>query len=341
MELSKRAQEILAAIIREYILTGEAVASKTLVERQGITHSPATVRNVMAELEEHGFLAQPHTSAGRIPTDSGLRFFVDRLMNKHVLTPLEQQEIRRHYKLSDVELQEILREVSRLLSDLSQQCALVVVPRNDASVLRRMEFVYVRHDQLIAVLVMHSGRVQNRLVHSTEHLLPAELEKIHHYLNELCQGKTLTEVRLLVQRELEKAQNSYDQIAAHALLLGAQVVSLPTEDEILVEGQSNLLDHPQVHDPAKIKALLRTIEEKHSVLRLLDETIHGHGVKVFIGAETGQKEMDNYSVVGRAYGDDEPLGALGVIGPSNMDYPRVIPLVDFAANMLSEVFRRK
>lgn len=337
MELSARAQEILAAIVREYILTGEAVGSRTLVRQQGINQSPATVRNVMSDLEDAGLLHQPHASAGRIPTDLGLRFFVDRLMKTRELTHAEQQEILARYKLSNLELQELLREVSRLLSDLSQQCALVLVPRSDAAKLKRIEFVAIRQRKMIAVLVLDSGQVLNRLL-DVEPLSREEIEGVHRYLNELCVGNSLGEVRRLVEQALESEQSRYDRIAARALALGIQALrSEPTPDEVLVEGQSRLLDAPVGRDPEQARALLRAIEEKRTVLRLLDETIRGEGVQVFIGAETKEEEIKSCAVVARAYGGSNAVGTLGVIGPSSMDYPRVIPVVEFTAGLLTRV----
>jgi heat-inducible transcriptional repressor len=338
--LSPRAQEILAAVVREYIVTGDAVASRTLVQRHGIQQSSATVRNVMAELEEHGLLAQPHTSAGRVPTDAGLRFYVDRLMQVRELSAREKQEIRGRFQLSQVELQELLREISSVLSELSQQCALVLVPRTEASLLSRLEFVFMRQDQLIAVLVMDSGKVVNRLLHVAEPLSPSELEGVHRYLNELCRGKSLAAIRTLVQGELDDEQAGLDRLRNRALTLGAQAVADEASDEVVVQGQSRLLDSPVGNDPAQVRALLRAIDEKKLILRLLDDTIRADGVQVFIGAETREEQMRSLAMVASAYGGVTPLGTLGVIGPSSMDYPRVIPVVDFAATLLTEILGR-
>ena len=339
MELGPRAQEILAALVREYILTGEAVGSRTLVRRHGIQQSAATVRNVMADLEEQGLLRQPHMSAGRVPTDIGLRFFVDRLMQARQLSDAEEQDIRSRYQLSNPELQTLLREVSRLLSDISKQCALVLTPRRELSRLKRIEFVPLSQGRMIAVLVMGSGVVQNRLVEVTAPLSPEELEAVHRYLNQLCEGRELHDVRRVVQEELDKEQNRYDSLVARALALGVEALGGPSEAEVMIEGQSNLLDHPELTDPEELKALLRAVEEKRLVLRLLDETVGAEGVQVFIGAETREAEMRSCSVVLKAYGGQRPLGTLGVIGPSNMDYPRVISIVDFAAELLTDFLR--
>lgn len=336
MELDARHREILAAIVRDYILTGEAVGSRSLVQRHGIEQSPATVRNVMSDLEERGLLRQPHTSAGRLPTESGLRFFVDRLMTVRDLSEHEQAEILAHYQLSNVELQSLLREISRLLSDVSQQCALVLVPRSEVSLLERVEFVPLEGSRLLAVLVLSSGLVQNRLVRLRQPLRPEELARVHHYVNEVCVGSTLSEVRRRVQGELENEQTRYDEVLRRGLEVGAEVLDRPVEDELVIEGKARLLDHPGF-DREETKALLSTIEHKRHVLQLLDETMLGEGVKVFIGAETKQEELRNCAVVASRYGGATPLGTLGVIGPSSMDYARVISLVDFTAGILTRV----
>ncbi len=337
MTLDKRSREVLAAIVKEFILTGDAVGSRTLVRHQGLQQSPATVRNVMSDLEEQGYVRKPHTSAGRAPTDMGLRFFVDRMMQAQALSDAEMAGIRARYKLSNLELQEIFREVSRLLSELSKQCALVLVPRTEESTLRRIEFVTIRQGKVIAVLVMGSGQVLNRLLDVPTPLLPQELESVHNYLNTLCQGKSLAEMRRLVQRELENEQNRYDEHVSRALTLGAQALAEPVEDEMLVEGHSRLLDGQKGSDPEQMKVLLRAVEEKRLILKLLDETIQGDGVQIFFGEEINEEELQKCAVVATSYGGAMPLGTLGVIGPSSMNYPRVVSLVVFSATLLTEI----
>lgn len=336
MTLSHEARTILAAIVREYIVAGEAVGSRKLVMRHGIGKSPATVRSVMADLEQQGLLHQPHTSAGRVPTESGLRFYVDRLMQARELTEEEKQQIASRFAISGGELQQLLREISRLLADVSQQCAVVLSPRGEASLLRRIEFVPIEHGKLIAVLVMSSGVVQNRLVCPHESFLPHELQQVHNYLNELCSGRELGEVRRLVQQELENEQTRYDRVVARALEVGAAALETPMEDDLVIEGKERLLDLPQV-DREQLKALMRGIENRRLVLRLLDETMQADGVRVFIGAETKQEELRNCAMVVASYGRNKPLGTLGVIGPSHMDYPRLVPLVDYTAGILTRL----
>lgn len=334
MTLNTRSQNVLAAVVREYILHGEPVGSRSLVKQYRLLHSPATVRNVMSDLEEEGFLHQPHTSAGRMPTDLGLRLYVDKLMQIRELNAADQQELMSRYQLTNLEVQDLLRECSRLLSDLSSQCAVVLVPRVESAVLKRLEFVQIREGKLIAVLVLSSGVVQNRMLDLSEPLLPHELETIHSYLNDLCVGQELRDVRRLVQQELDNEQNQYDDLVSQALNLGSQALVEPADD-VVIEGQSRLLDHPKGFDPEEMKNVLRAVEQKRLVLRLLDDTIQAEGVQVFIGQETQEVEMRSCAVVATAYGGEQPLGTLGVIGPSNMDYPRVVPLVDFTAGLLT------
>ena len=337
MTLSERGQNVLTAVVKEYMLRGEPVGSSSLKRLYGLKQSPATIRNVMSELEDEGLLLQPHTSAGRVPSDQGLRFYVDRLMRVRDLTTDDMQEVMSRYELNNVEVQDLLREVSRLLSDLSQQCTVIVAPRAESSTLERIEFVQIRHNRLIAVLVTRSGLVQNRMLNIDDELSRDEMTAIHNYLNELCVGKKLGDVRRLVQRELDKDQNRYDELVTMALHLGAQALAEPSDAEVLVEGHSRLLDHPRGFNPDEMKNVLRGLEEKRLVLGLLDKTIEADGVKVFIGAETREEEMRSCALVASAYGGKRPLGTLGVIGPSSMDYPRVVSLVDFSAGILTEL----
>ena len=337
MTLGERGQQVLTAVVKEYMLRGEPVGSTNLKRRHSLTHSPATIRNVMSELEDEGLLQQPHTSAGRVPTDQGLRFYVDRLMRVRDLTTEDMQEVMARYDLTNVEVQDLLREVSRLLSDLSKQCTIILAPKADSSTLERLEFVRIRANRLIAVLVTRSGLVQNRMLTVDEELSMGELEAIHNYLNELCVGKELADVRRLVQSELDNEQNRYDELVSMALHLGAQALAEPSDAELVVEGHSRLLDHPKGFDPDEMKNVLRGLEEKRLVLGLLDKTIVAEGVKVFIGAETREEEMRSCALVASAYGGKRPLGTLGVIGPSSMNYPRVISLVDFYAGILTEL----
>jgi heat-inducible transcriptional repressor len=332
-DLSRRAQKILHAVITEYLSVGDAVGSRTVTRRHDLGLSPATVRNVMADLEELGLLEQRHTSAGRVPTASGLRFFIDSLLKVRGLSPRERDEIRERVHAPTPD--EVVQNASRLLSDLTHHAAVILAPDPDQQRLERIEFVPLRDGKLIAVLVTTDGRIENRLV--LDEVDPGRLDRIHNYLNELLAGMTLDEVRERVTRELGEDKNKYDEAVASALRLGHAVFVSPPERSapVVVTGQANLLDDVQ---PEQIRELLRTLEDKQTLIRLLDRTRHAEGLQVFLGAETAMQALAGSSVVAVSYGPEEqPIGALAVIGPMRMNYGKVMSVVDFTADTVSQL----
>ncbi len=345
-DLSRRAQKILHAVITEYLSVGDAVGSRTVTRRHDLGLSPATVRNVMADLEEMGLLEQRHTSAGRVPTPSGLRFFIDSLLKVRGLQPRERDEIRERVTAPTPD--EVVQNASRLLSDLTHHAAIILAPDPDQQRLERIEFVPLRDGKLIAVLVTTDGRIENRLVLDDPEMerpghVPGggvdavRLDRIHNYLNELLAGMTLDEVRDRVIRELGEDTNKYDAAVASALRLGHAVFVSPPERSapVVISGQANLLDDVQ---PQQIRELLRTLEDKQTLIRLLDRTRHAEGLQVFLGAETAMQALAGSSVVAVSYGPEEqPIGALAVIGPMRMNYAKVMSVVDFTADTVSQL----
>jgi heat-inducible transcriptional repressor len=332
-DLSRRSQKILHAVVTEYLHGGDAVGSRTVTRRHDLGLSPATVRNVMADLEEIGLLEQRHTSAGRVPTPSGLRFFIDSLLKVRGLSPREKEEIRE--RVVGPTPDDVVARASRLLSDLTQHAAIIVAPDPAQLRLQRIEFVPLRDNKLIAVLVTSEGRIENRLV--VDDVDPRTLERIHGYLNQLLSGMTLDDVRERVIRELGVDKNKYDEAISAALRLGHAVfVSQPNHPaDVLVSGQSNLLDNVQ---PVRIRDLLRALEDKETLIRLLDRTRHAEGLQVFLGAETAMQGLAQSSVVAVSYGPEEqPIGALAVIGPMRMNYGKVMSVVDFTADTVSQL----
>jgi heat-inducible transcriptional repressor len=332
-DLSRRAQKILHAVVTEYLSVGDAVGSRTVTRRHDLGLSPATVRNVMADLEELGLLEQRHTSAGRVPTTSGLRFFIDSLLKVRGLTPRERDEIRERVTAPSPD--EVMQRASRLLSDLTHHAAVILAPDPDEARLERIEFLPLRDGKLIAVLVTTDGRIENRLV--IDDVDPSRLERIHNYLNDLLAGMTLDEVRERVIRELGIDKNRYDDAVASALRLGHAVfVKQPERSaDVVIAGQANLLDDVQ---PDQIRDLLRTLEDKETLVRLLDRTRTADGLQVFLGTETAMSALSNSSIVGASYGPEEkPIGALAVIGPMRMNYGKVMSVVDFTAETVSQL----
>jgi heat-inducible transcriptional repressor len=342
--LNHRARKILAAIVHEYLHTGEAVGSRTIT-RRGIDLSPATVRNVMSDLEEAGLLKQPHTSAGRVPTDQGLRFFVDSLLKVRAPSLKEREELLQRYQIPTDDLDAALKDAGRVLSELSSHTVVLVTPRPEADVLEHVEFVRLRDNQLLAVLVTKSGQVQNKIVHTDMPLPLDDLERINNYLNQALGGLTLDGVIAKVRDELASERVKYQALEKKALELSAQALPDAAHAQVIIEGQSKLIEalagDPQSLD--KIKATFRAIEEKRHLAELLDETSRAPGIRVFIGAEIQIDELKDFTVVASPYGEseDKPLGTLGVIGPTRMNYQRVINLVDFTAQLLSGVIGKR
>jgi heat-inducible transcriptional repressor len=333
-DLSRRAQKILHAVVTEYLHGGDAVGSRTVTRRHDLGLSPATVRNVMADLEEMGMLEQRHSSAGRVPTATGLRFFIDSLLKVRGLTPREKEEIRERVIAPTPD--EVVQRASRLLSDLTQHAAVIIAPDPDQQRLGQIEFVPLRDGKLIAVLVTTDGRIENRLI--LDDVDPRRLERIHGYLNQLLSGMTIDEVRDCVIRELGEDKNRYDEAISAALRLGHAVfVAQPDRSaDVLVTGQSNLLDDALAQDRAR--DLLRTLEDKETLVRLLDRTRRAEGLQVFLGAETAMSALASSSVVAVSYGpEDQPIGALAVIGPMRMNYGKVMSVVDVTADTVSQL----
>jgi heat-inducible transcriptional repressor len=325
-ELSRRAQKILQAVVSEYLQSGDAVGSRTVTRRHDLGPSPATVRNVMSDLEELGLLEQRHSSAGRVPTHTGLRFFIDALLKVKTLSPKDQEDIRgqllggpgggRRPSPEDVMLR-----ASRVLANLTQHAAVIVAPDRDALRLSQIQFVPLRDGKLLAILVTSDGSIENRLISLDASLDLRRLERVHEYLNQLLSGMTLDEVRERVIREIADEKNLYDAEVAAALRLGHTVFVAPPERpaEVLVTGQANLVEPGVTADPERenrMRELLRTLEDKETLLRLLDRTRTSTGMQVFLGAETTLTALSGSSVVATPYGpEDTPIGALAVIGP--------------------------
>jgi len=333
-DLSRRAQKILHAVVTEYLHGGDPVGSRTVTRRHDLGLSPATVRNVMADLEEMGLLEQRHSSAGRVPTASGLRFFIDSLLKVRGLTAREKEEIRDRVTAPTPD--EVVQRASRLLSDLTQHAAVIIAPDPDHQRLGQIEFVPLRDGKLIAVLVTTDGQIENRLI--LDEVDPRSLDRIHNYLNDLLKGMTLDEIRERVIRELGEDKNKYDQAVAEALRLGHAVFVERRERaaDVLVSGQANLLDDALAQDRAR--DLLRTLEDKETLVRLLDRTRTADGIQVFLGAETALSALAGSSVIAMSYGPEEaPIGAIAVIGPMRMNYGKVMSVVDVTADTVSQL----
>ena len=336
--LSERMRRILEVIIEDYILTAEPVGSRTISKKSDLNLSPATIRNIMSDLEELGLLSQPYTSAGRMPTERGLRFYVDSIINIHELSDQEQQEIRSKYLSHLIEGPDLFREMSRILSLSSHYLGIVWTPRMSSVVLRHIEFVKLRRHLVLAILVSTTGLVHNRIVEVEEDFSQSELDHLSDYLNSFLAGLTLHQVREKLLEQMRVAKNAYDRLLEQALKLGEKAFSSLDDTDVFIEGKTNILNEPEFSNVSRMTDLFRTFEEKTTMVKLLDKFLDPKGVQIAIGSESQVQEMETCSVVTSTYScSGEVLGVLGVIGPRRMNYSRVIPLVGYTAKLLTEI----
>jgi len=335
--LTERSRQILEAIIEDYIITAEPVGSRTITRRHGLSLSPATVRNVMSDLEEMGFLVSPHTSAGRVPTDKAYRFYVDSLVGHNKIAREEREEIRKRCSLTGKDVGEVLKETSRMLSSVSHYMGIVMGPRFTANVFRHIEFVKLSGQRILAILVSQSGSVQNKIIETDEELQAADLTRMANYLNDILKGLTITQVKKRILEEMQEEKIRYDALLARALELSRQTLE-ETNVEVFIEGQANILDQPEFADVAKMKEIIRAFEEKGQLLALLERCMAAEGVQIFIGAESHLNRMSGMSLVTATYVTGKnTLGILGVIGPTRMGYAKIIPIVDYTAKQVSRL----
>jgi len=334
-----RARRILAAVIHEYIRSAEPVGSRKLTKRHGFDLSAATIRNVMADLEEMGYLSQPHTSAGRVPTCKAFRYYVDSILDVRQLTRHERHRMRRNYQLSGLNMTQTLKETCRILSAASNYLGLVMTPRVEDMRFKHIQFVRLGPFQVLAIFVSTAGVIQNKPLDVDEDLDQDYLDKMTRYLSTILSGLTLVEVRNRIFEEMQKEKTAYDKLMAGALKLGERALADTEDRELFVEGTARILDAPEFSDTQKMKKILEALEEKGFLLKLLDQSIGTSGGHIVIGTEFDQREMKDCTLVTASYGLlDFPQGTIGVIGPVRMNYSRIIPLVNFTAELLTENF---
>jgi heat-inducible transcriptional repressor len=336
-EMNIRSRQILEAIIEDYISTAEPIGSSAIRSRHGLSLSAATIRNVMADLEEMGYLASPHTSAGRVPTDKAYRFYVDSLLAVRAVDRGEREEIRRRCSVSGRDVDGVFREISQTLSSVSHYMGMVAAPRFNANVFRQMEFVRLGSRRILAILVSQSGTVQNRIIELDHEIPPEELIRMANYLNVMLQGLTISQVKSRIVKEMESDKIQYDTLFAEALQLSRQAFD-DSGTGLFIEGQANIFELPEFADAQKMKDVFRAMEQKGQLLDLLDNCLNAPGVNIFIGSESHLNNMSGMSLITSTYvSGKNTLGVLGVIGPTRMGYGKVIPIVDYTAKMLTRL----
>lgn len=334
-ELNERAQLLLKSLVERYIRDGQPIGSRTLSRETGLELSPASIRNVMADLEDMGLIHSPHTSAGRVPTIKGYRLFVDSLLT---IEPLGKEQIEQMQRRigSSVDPERLLATASRQLSEVTSMAGVVMVPKRKLVALRQVEFLPLTHNRVLVILVINEQEVQNRIIQTAREYSAAELQQIANYLNQVCAGRDLIQAREAVLREMDDARTHMNQMMADAVQMAQQIFTTEESDgDFLIEGQTNLMSYEEMANVDKLRKLFDAFNQKRDILRLLDQAVHADGVQLFIGEESGYEVLDDCSVVTSPYKvDGEIVGVLGVIGPTRMAYDRVIPVVDVTAQLL-------
>lgn len=336
--LSDRMKQILRIVVEDYSLTGEPVGSRTISRESSLNLSPATIRNIMSDLENLGLLYQPYTSAGRVPTERGFRFYVDYILDIHELDDKERQVIRSQYSLSQGEVTDLFRGTSRVLSSASHYLGVVWAPRMNVVMFQHIEFVKLRKNLILAILVTTTGLVHNRIVEVEEDFRQSELDHLSDCMNELLTGLTLVQVREHLMEQMRMEKSEYDHLFRQTFNLGEKAFSSLDETDVFIEGRTNIIGDPEFGGLSKMAILFRAFEEKATMVRILDKCMDPKGVHIAIGSESQIEEIEPCSLVTSTYSfRGEVLGAVGVIGPRRMNYSKIVPLVEYTARLLTEM----
>lgn len=343
-ELNERAQHLLKVLVERYINEGLPVGSRALSREAGLNLSPATIRNVMADLEDMGLITAPHTSAGRMPTVSGYRLFVDTLLT---VKPLQQEVVQQFHREMDLlhDPEEIVETASRLLADVTHMAGLVSLPRVETVTFRMIEFLPLSEQSVLVILVTNDREVQNRIIHPGRAFSPAELTAAANYLNAVYAGKDLSAIRASLLQDVQSAREQMNKEALQAAEIGELALGRGEgrrRKSFVLAGETNLMDFDELASMERLRGLFAAFRQKEDLVHLLDRCLESSGVKIYIGEESGYRALDQCSLVTASYAVDErTVGVLGVIGPTRMEYERVIPLVDLTAKLLGAALNQK
>jgi len=336
-ELDGRAREVLREIVMQHVATGEAISSRSLAKCGRFQLSPASLRNVMADLEDLGYLAQPHTSAGRVPTDRGYRFFINYLMKSRVLTQRERETIDEQVG-HGTEIDHVLHEASLLVSRLADQVGVVFMPTLLQFAIRSMDFVLVAENKILCVIVGTNGVVVNKVIETRLSFTRDELEKIGRYISVEFFGLSLDHIRRRLVRMTEEERAMHDQMMQKTIALGIEAVNdvRTNENDLYVEGAASILTKPEFSDTVALRKTFLALQEKEKLIDLLNSCLTEEGLQILIGSESDFTHVHNFSIVAKSYGShNAPLGVVGIIGPMRMEYARMAPLVDYIGRALS------
>jgi|TARA_B110000259_G_scaffold21342_2_gene22096 heat-inducible transcriptional repressor len=333
--LDERAQILLKTLVEHYVTDGQPMGSKALLQHSGLGLSPATIRNIMSDLEALGFVSSPHTSAGRIPTQQGYRFFVDSLLS---MQPLESKQIKQlESTLSSTDQSELITTAADILSELTQFAGMILIPKRKALVFKHLEFMPLSDKRILLIIVSTDGSVQNRIILSDTPYSASSLTEAGNYFNAHYSGQTFEQARHKLHGDLKKMQADISHLMTAALEEPNPSQSKNKEEDVIIAGERNLLNVDELAtNVITLRKLFDVFEQRSSLMQLLDNSQKAEGVQIFIGGESGYSPLDECSMVTSPYQvDGQVVGTLGVIGPTRMAYERVIPIVDITAKLLS------
>lgn len=341
--IDDRAQRLLKTLVELYIREGQPVGSRTLSRDGGMELSPATIRNVMSDLENLGLVKSPHTSAGRVPTVQGYRLFVDTMLN---VKPLQGHEVAvlKEQLNPALDSRKLMKSASTLLSDITRMAGVVMIPRRDLHAIEHVEFLPLSNRRVLTILVINDREIQNRVIHTDRDYTQSELQQAANYLNSRLLAQDMASLRDVLKNELQDVQREMSSLMKLIIQMSDTVLNETAgdqEEDLLVDGQTNLMGSEDLPDMEKLKQLFEAFNRKRDILHLLDRSQQAEGVQIFIGQESGYEALDDCSVVTSPYSvGGEVVGVLGVVGPTRMAYDRVIPLVDITAKLLSAALNR-
>lgn len=339
--MDNQQKKILYAVIHDYILTASPVGSQQISEKKTVDYSPATIRNVMSELEKRGFIKRSHASSGRIPTDNGYRIYVDELMQIHPLSSKEKQTIQQNLESKSYQVEQIIHRACQSVSLHADQISFGTIPGRENQSLKHIQFLKLKEKLVLVILVRSSGQVENKILEMAQSLSQNELNQMHNYLNELLGGLSPTEIRNKILKELQKEQIRYNGLLTQALMISQDALENVSND-LYIEGQSRLFHSPEFSDLETMEKLIKTFEKKTLMLKILQEAMEKPGVKILIGDEIEAPEINGLTFITSTYNDAEGnKGHLGVLGPTRIHYAKIVPLVEFTSKIVTQTLSEK
>lgn len=336
-KMDERVQRILKAVITTYIDTGEPIGSRTISKKYNFGLSPATIRNIMADLEDMDYLSHPHTSSGRVPTEKGYRLYIDNLISDNEMEYIDEEEFAMRYQHKKMAMSDLLHETSLLLSMLSHYTGVVTMPRFTSIILKYLKFISLEKRCIMVIFVSQEGIVLDKVFEVDVDYSQNELDGIALYVNKKLEGYTIGEIKDKLLEGMRMDRAHYNELLIKVFKHSED--SFSKDGEIYLEGTTNVLNHPEFSDVEKMKHLFKAFEEKYTILKLLNKCLDSEGVNVYIGL--GSLGINNCSVVAANYRDgNRVLGTIGVIGPTRMEYSKVIPLVDVTARVITKTLSR-